>query len=217
MAASCTKWRVVDTRERGEIWIFDADDSGPLIWGVHRGEGEPLNVGRGTSVYGLPKDVLATYLDTVIRPALDGGAWNLNDVFEVLELYLRMPDDIAPLLALLSGRLHLAGQTRELTERLSTLFIRYLRQLPLRTQPQERIALLGWCYQLTNAFFVAIREVNATFGWASANRQYLNETFADGLKLLMTAAPLILRPEQAQRFRGQVELFMALVDSMSPA
>jgi hypothetical protein len=202
------KWRVVDTRERGEVWVFDESGSPPLIWGVRRGEGEPLHVGAGTAIYGLPKEVLATFLDSVIRPALDGTRWVLDDVLEVLELYLRNPEDMAPLLALLSGHVHLAAQTRQLTDRVSNLFIAYFRQLPLRKQPHEKIALMVWCYELANLFFVSLGGPNEALTWVSRHPGLMNEAFLAGARELMAAMPLLLSPQQAAEFNGRLELII---------
>jgi hypothetical protein len=135
-----TRWQVVTTRHRGEIWLFGPSTTPPLIWGVHRADDEPIEVGPGVEVYGVRRDILARFLDTVVRPALDGGAWILGDVHSILELYLQEPTELAPLLAILMGRVHLAAETHTLSDRGSELLIRFLKQLPLTEEPHERQA-----------------------------------------------------------------------------
>jgi len=149
----------------------------------------------------------------VIRPALDGAPWKLNDMFEILELYLRMPEEMAPLLALLSGRVHLASQTHELTARLSDLFIRYLRQLPLRREPHEKFVLAIWCYQLANAFFVAVWEVGAAMSWVFSHSGLLNEAFVEGARELIAISPAFLTPGQVEPFRGQLQVILATLEA----
>lgn len=210
------KWKIVDTRKKAEIWLFDDSQSSPLIWGVERGADEPLYVGPGTSVYGLPKNVLTMYLDTVIRPALDGTSWNQGHMFEILEHYLRKPEEVASLLALLTGRLHLASQIHVLSSRLSDLFIHYLRQLPLSREPHEKLLFAGWCYQLANAFFVSAHHESAAANWVKEHSQMINKAFFEGAKELIDIVPALLSAGQVSVFQQQMSLLLAYADLNTP-
>ena len=206
------RWKVVNTHARGEVWVFRNDDSGPLVWGVKRGADEPLQLQTGTQVYGMPREVLAAFLDTVIKPAMEGGRWSLAAVYEILELYLERPDDLAPLLGLLSGRLHLASQIHELSERLSNLFIRYHCQITIRQETHERMALVGWCYQLANAFCVGAGGPNEAMSWVSQHAGAMKESFVEGIDLLRQAATVLLPAPQAARFASQLEFLLSAIE-----
>jgi hypothetical protein len=209
-----TNWKVVTTHKKGEIWITNKDTRAPLIWGVTRDTTEPLNVPLGSEVYGIPKDILSLYLDTVIRPALDETSWNLGHMLEILELYLQNPEETGSLLAVLYGRVHLASQTHQLNARLADLFIHYMRQLPLVTKMPEKFILAGWCYQLTNAFFVSVRDYNTALTWTNKNLGMLNDTFIEGVKLLKQFAPALLGPLQIAPFTQQLDFFLVNIQNL---
>jgi hypothetical protein len=186
------RWRIVQTEAKTEVWVLNPSTEGTLVYGVKRGPKEPLNLEPGTEVYGIDKDIFDFMFGPVIRPALAGERWNVDKVLDLLERYLVDSNSYGSLLALMTGRIHIADQVNFLSSRLSALFIDYIRRLPGTAEAYDKLNLFSWAYQLTNGFFVSAKLRSVAAVWVRTHCDYLDDSFIEGLDLLASIAPGLL-------------------------
>jgi hypothetical protein len=186
------RWKIVQTEAKTEVWVESTAGGGPVIYGVTRGPGEPLTISPGIEIYGLDRELFDLMFASVIRPALAEEDWDLGKVLGVLSSYLNTPGPYAPLLALVTGRVHLASRVSFVSVRLSDVFIGFFRRWADPDGITDRIVLATWCYQLSNAFFVAAKTPLVAKAWIRAEANRLDNTVLQGLDRFMLASRTML-------------------------
>ena len=85
-------------------------------------------------------------------------------------------------------------------------------QITIRQEPHERMALVGWCYQLANAFCVGAGGPNEAMTWVSQHAGSMKESFLEGIDLMRQAATFLLPPPQAAQFASQLEFLLSAIE-----
>jgi hypothetical protein len=135
-------------------------------------------------------------MNRVILPVQNGQRWDLDVLLDMLETFLTNPRLVAPVMPSITGAIHLADQATVLTERLSGLFVAYIKRVSMTNSVQydAPLNLLAafWAYELTNAFFVSARDRFTVISWIKAHTAPLDASFLEGLDSLTQALPSFL-------------------------
>jgi hypothetical protein len=188
------KWKTVPQGDKVEVWV-ESDvprPKGTLLWGIVGTGDAPQPVSaRGLEGYGLDRDIFSKYSESIVRPAIENGTCDLDQVFAALENYLKDSERYAPLLALMTGRIHLSDSVQSIDSRLTDLVIGFVSMLVGLPDGMARVLVASWCYNLVNALFVAAGNRETVEAWVARHRLSFDKNFVEGLLVLAELRPSV--------------------------